>query len=96
MPKLVPVITTLTPGGAEFGAKPVMDGLGGLTVTVEEPHIGPVHALNVAAPAVSPNATPRSVQSLVIVATALFEELHVTDDTVCVLPSLNVPVAVKD
>ena len=36
------------------------------------------------------------VASLLIVARALFEELHVTEARVCVLLSLKVPVATKD
>jgi hypothetical protein len=60
-----------------------------------EPQIEPVHALRVVEPVVTAKATPRSLESLETVAMVLLEELHVAEAKVCVLLSLNVPVAVK-
>jgi len=69
--------------------------LWGATVTVVEPQIEPAQAVMVADPAESPYAWPRLLSSLVMVATALLEELQVAEARICVPPPLKVPVAVK-
>jgi len=87
-------MVTTVPTGPETGDKPVMLG-GGSTVTVVEPQSEPVHALTVTEPVAAATALPRSLASFEIVAIVLSEEFQVTEARVCVLLSLNVPVAVK-
>jgi len=76
---------------------------GEITVTVVEPQMAPAQALTVAVPGATPKTTPLLVESLVIplllpesfvtVATVLSEEFQITEARVCVLLSLNVPIA---
>jgi hypothetical protein len=73
------------------------------TVTLVEPQISPVQAFKVADPTFTPKTTPLLVESFVMplllpesfvmVAMVLSEELQIADTKVCVLESLNVPVA---
>ena|SRR5258708_33358868 len=63
--------------------------------SVAELHTDPSHAVIVAVPPERTNAVPRLVVSFVIEATLVFEELHVTDWSACVVESLKVPVATK-
>jgi hypothetical protein len=58
------------------------------TVKVVEPQIDPAHALIVAEPGAMAKAAPGLVASLVIDATAVFEELQMTEASVCVVLSL--------
>jgi hypothetical protein len=67
----------------------------GPTVRRVEPQTDPVHAVTVVVPAVAPKAAQRLVASLVRLATALLEELQVTEVNVSVLPSLKTPVAIN-
>jgi hypothetical protein len=76
----------------------------GETATLVEPQISPVHAFKVADPRFTPKTTPLLVESFVMplllpesfvtVAMVLSEEPQIADTRVCVLESLNVPVAV--
>jgi hypothetical protein len=59
-----------------------------VTVKAVEPQIDPVHAWIVADPSWMAKAAPELVASLVIDATALLEELHITEASVCVVLSL--------
>ena len=68
---------------------------GAVTVTAVGPHTDPAQALTVAEPVAMPSAAPRLVASLVMAATVASDELHVTDDNVCVVLSVKMPVAVK-
>ena len=68
---------------------------GGPTVSSVEPHTEPAHAPTVAVPVATAYAAPRLVESFVMLTTAVFDELQVTDSSCSVLPSLNVPVAIK-
>jgi hypothetical protein len=96
VPKPVPAMETEAPTGPAFGVKVVMIGSAGTTVIAVEPQIVPAHALIVAEPTAKPKATPRFPESFDMVMTGVFEELHATEAKVCVLLSLNVPVAIKD
>jgi hypothetical protein len=63
---------------------------GGITVRLEDPEIKPDVAMTIATPGLMPVATP----VLVTLAMAGALEVHVTELVmVCLLPSLNVPVA---
>jgi len=76
---------------------------GEMTVTVVEPQTTPAQAVTVAVPTATPKTTPLLVESLAIplllpesfvtVATVLSEEFQITEARVCVLLSLNVPIA---
>jgi len=56
----------------------------------------PAVAVMTTVPEAMPTAAPLFVLSLLIVATAAFDVLQVTEDRVCVVPPVNVPVAMKD
>ena len=64
-----------------------------MTVSVVEPQIEPAHALMVVVPPATPKACPELVASLLMVATAVLEELQVTAARVWWLPPLKLPVA---
>jgi hypothetical protein len=66
-----------------------------VTTKVPVPLTVPSLAVITAVPGATSTATPRSVASLLIVATDVFDEIQVTDWSTCVLPSVNVPVAVN-
>src|SRR5208282_1589841 len=97
VPKFAPVIVTDVPTAPDVGERLVMLGGGtaGRTVIVVEPHNEPVHALTVADPVATATTLPRLVASFATLAIVLSEEFQVTETRVCVLLSLNVPVAVK-
>ena len=96
VPNPIPTMETEAPTGPAFGVKVVIIGSAGTIVRAVEPQIVPVHALIVAEPTAKPKATPRFPKSFDMLMTGVFEELHVTEAKVCVLLSLNVPVATKD
>ena len=95
--KFAPTIVTEAPAAPEVGDRLVMLGVGVArkTVAVVEPQIEPVHAVTVVVPVVRPSAKPRSPESLEMLATAVLEELHVTEARVCVPLSPKVPFAVR-
>ncbi len=65
-----------------------------VTVSVAAPDILPDVALMVVVPAATPEAKPLEPAALLIVATAVVDELQVTDAvSTCVVPSEYVPVA---
>src|SRR5208283_3742291 len=67
-----------------------------LTVRAVEPEMLPEVAVIVAVPAATGVASPKEPVVLLIVATNVFDELHVTDVVIfCVLLSEKVPVAVN-
>ena len=92
-PKPEPTIVKENPTGPELGDKDAISGSAETTVIVVEPQIEPVHALTVVEPVATPKVTPRLLESLETVATAALDVLHVTEAKVCVLLSLNVPLA---
>jgi hypothetical protein len=65
------------------------------TVIVVEPLIPAAVAVMVAVPSVTVAANPLSLASLLMLATLVKDELHKTEERTCVLPLLNVPVAVR-
>ena len=65
------------------------------TATLVVLHTEPAQAVTVVVPVVMAEILPELVESLVTVATAVFDELHRADARVCVLVSLNVPVAMS-
>src|SRR5436309_6141661 len=67
----------------------------GFTVSVLEPLILPALALIVVVPLARATATPRLPASLLMVATAVVDEIHATEANFCVLPSLKKPVAMN-
>jgi len=69
---------------------------GAETVTVEEPQIDPVHAVTMELPTLTASPIPKLEMSLLTIAAVELEEFHATEARVCVLLSLNVPVATKD
>jgi hypothetical protein len=66
-----------------------------VTVRAAEPETPPAEAVIVAVPGASVAALPRLVASLVTVAAAEFDDVHVTASSVCVTPPGNVPVAMN-
>src|SRR5688500_14839365 len=72
---------------------PVETKTRGVTVSAVEPLIEPAVALIVVVPVSMAAAAPRFPASLLIAATAVLDELQVADCKICVLPSVNVPVA---
>ena len=85
-PKFVPVIVTNVPGAPKVGARLLMVGGGGVTVSVAEPQMAPVQALIVAVPSATPKALPELLASLLTVAMELADELHVTEANVWKAP----------
>ena len=68
----------------------------GFPLNVVEPQINNVHAVMVVEPVVvSTYAAPRLLESFVMPATPVLEELHLAEASCWVLLSLNVPVAVN-
>jgi hypothetical protein len=65
------------------------------TVSVAVPQIEPAHALTVALPAATAYTAPELVESLVTVTIVESEELQEAETSVCTLPSLKDPMAVK-
>ena len=68
---------------------------GAITVRVAEPLTLATVAVTVAVPWLALAATPEFVRSLLTVAVTVAEEIQSAELSGCVLPSLNVPVAVK-
>jgi hypothetical protein len=66
-----------------------------VTVKAVEPQIDPVHAWIVADPGWMAKAAPELVASLVTDTTAILEERHITEASVCVVLSVYVPVAMN-
>jgi len=97
-----PAVTVTLPGDPN-NAKPWPPGE--TTVTVVEPQTSPVQALTVEDPTPTPKTTPLLVESFVMplllpesfvtVTTVLSEVLQIAEGSVCVLLSLNVPVAAR-
>lgn len=76
------------------------EGLAGVTaievsVTATASVVVPLTAPDVAVIVVLPAATPVASPVLLIVATAVTDELHVAFVKACLLPSLKVPVAIN-
>ena len=66
-----------------------------VTVSVVEPVTEPALALMVVTPTAAGRAIPWLLTSLVMEAIPVEDELHTADCRLCVLPSVNVPVAVS-
>jgi len=100
----VPPAVTVTLPGDPNKAKP-WPVPGETTFTVVEPQISPVQALTLEDPTATPKTTPLLVESFVMplllpesfvtVTTVLSEVLQIAVASVCVLLSLNVPVAAR-
>jgi len=86
------------PAESSVAPAPWTKAIGALAVTLRsvEPVVEPEVAVMVVEPAAIPVASPLLPAVLLIVATPVADELQVTDVVrFCVLPSLNVPVAVN-
>jgi hypothetical protein len=68
---------------------------GAVTNSEAEPPTAPAVAVKIAGPPACAFTTPALPGELLTCVTEGFEELQTTDCRVCVLPSLNVPVAVN-
>jgi hypothetical protein len=78
------------------GFKVIETSVGAGTVTVVEPLIPAALAVTVPLPSAALVAKPVSLASLLTANTLEDEDLHSTDDKICVLPPLKVPVATSN
>jgi hypothetical protein len=85
----------LNPASTVGAAGRIVSETGAITFSIAEPLTSPAVAVKVAAPPVWAFTTPALPGELPTTATEGFEEPQITDCSVCVLPSLNVPVAVN-
>ena len=65
------------------------------TVSLAQPRTHTALASIMTFPAAMARPTPGLLASLLICATAGFDELHVTEASCCVVPSLNLPMAIN-
>jgi hypothetical protein len=78
------------------GVTAIEDSVAPVTVSVVVPETAPRVAVIVVEPTATDAASPLEPAALLIVATAKFEELHVTNDDIsCVVESEYVPVAIN-
>ena len=93
----VAVYCCAVPAGMDpdAGVTAIETSAGGATLAVVEPHSEPAHALIVPEPGAPAKPVPELEASPVTGIAAAFEELQVTDASVCMVLPLNVPVAMK-